>query len=61
MNRLNPSDWFAAAAPVLGAGVGSLTLADWNEAAQLFGALLGGAYLIWKWRREAKAKPAPDA
>jgi hypothetical protein len=55
MSRLSPSDYVAAAAPVLG----SLSLAEINTCAQIFGALLGAAYLVWKWRREARTPPPP--
>jgi hypothetical protein len=48
---LNLHDYLAAAAPVLG----SITLAEVNTVAQIVGAALGAAYLVWKWRREARA------
>lgn len=51
--RLALPDYLAAAAPVLG----SLSLAEVNTLAQIVGALLGAAYLVWKWRREARTPP----
>ena len=56
-SRLSLPDYLAAAAPVLG----SLSLAELNSLAQLVGAGLGAAYLIWKWRREAKTPPPTPA
>lgn len=53
--RLSTSDFITAAAPVLG----SLTLAEVNTLAQIGGAALGAAYLLWKWRREARTPPPP--
>ena len=52
---LTAHDVLAAAAPLLG----SWTLAEINTLAQLCGAALGAAYLIWKWRREARAPALP--
>ena len=53
--RLTPHDLLAACAPTLGSVLGSFTIAQLSDAAQLVGALLGGAYLLWKWLREARA------
>lgn len=53
MNRLTTHDFLAASAPTLGA----ITVAEFNQAAQGLGALVGLAYLVWKWHRESQ-KPA---
>lgn len=52
---LNFYDFLAAAAPSLG----SITMAQVNTLAQILGTLLGAAYLVWKWRREARAAALP--
>jgi len=45
-----PSDVIAATAPL----VGTVTLGQINEIVGIVGGLLGMAYLIWRWRRDAK-------
>lgn len=52
MNPFKLSDYIAAAAPT----IAGLTLSEWNSLAGLCGSLLGIAFLIWKWRRDAKSK-----
>lgn len=52
---LKTPDYLAAAAPLLG----NITLGDINHLAGIFGALLGAAYLLWKWRREARRQTTP--
>lgn len=52
---LTAHDFLAAAAPVLG----SVTLAEINSLAQIVGACLGAAYLVWKWLCEARAAALP--
>jgi hypothetical protein len=59
---LKVSDYAAAAVPAAASETASafarLSLAEWEIITRigstLFGALLGGAYLVWKWRREAR-------
>ena len=50
---LTGHDYLAAAAPLLG----TITIAEINQAAQALGTLAGLAYLLWKWRREARRRP----
>lgn len=60
--HLKISDYVAASMPLAATTaaktVTDLTLADWNHIAgivsSVLGAGLGAAYLIWKWRKEAK-------
>jgi hypothetical protein len=47
---LHPKDILVAGTPA----VASITLSQVNQVAALVGTLLGIAYLLWKWRREAK-------
>lgn len=49
---IKPADVLAAALPT----IGGLTLSQWNTVASLVGTLLGIAYLLWKWRKDAKSK-----
>lgn len=60
MSALGPKDLVAALAPTLGVKVGgmfaALTLADWKDIASIAGGVLGTAYLLWKWRKEARTK-----
>lgn len=51
--RISVSDLATAAAPV----VGGLTLSTINQVASLVGTLTGFAYLVWKWRRDARTPP----
>ena len=51
--RPSLSDIFAAAMP---AGV-SLSLSQINHLVSIGCALLGAAYLLWKWRKEAEKEP----
>ena len=51
--RIAPADLFAAATPP---AVG-LTLAELNSLLGCISLALGIAYLLWKWRREAKKTP----
>ena len=51
--RLSPADIVAAATP---AGV-SLSLSQLNHLVSIGCALLGAAYLLWKWRKEAGKEP----
>lgn len=59
--RLHPADLFLASIPTVASvtarTVAGLTLSDWKDVASIAGAVLGAAYLVWKWRREAK-RPA---
>jgi hypothetical protein len=50
--NLRPADILAAAAPTVSATVVSQA----NEFLGIVGSLLGIAYLLWRWRREARAK-----
>ncbi len=63
MNHLRTSDFVAASAPagtsVVLKTIAGLTLADLNNIAGIAGAALGGAYLLWKWRREARRGTRP--
>ena len=61
MNRLTLSDFCTAGAPVIGSFFAKLTLAEVNTLAQIVGTGLGAAYLVWKWRREARADVTPPA
>lgn len=58
MINLRTSDYVVASVPVGAKAVAelfaTLTLEDLNNLAGIFGALLGAAFLIWRWRREAK-------
>jgi hypothetical protein len=47
---LQAKDYIVAGTPVMA----SITLSQVNQVAALVGTLLGIAYLLWKWRREAK-------
>lgn len=47
--RMRIEDLFTGASPLLA----SITLAQWNQIAGIFGALVGAAYVIWKWRMDA--------
>ena len=57
---MKPSDLLTAGAPTLASqlfrGVATLTLSDWKDIASIAGALLGAAYLLWKWRRESRRR-----
>lgn len=53
--RITLGDVFAATLPAAG-GVG---IAQINQIAGLCASLIGTAYLIWKWRREAATPPPP--
>jgi hypothetical protein len=61
--NLRPADFLAASAPaggsVIATKIADLTLADWNNLAGICGAVLGGAYLVWKWRKEARRGTRP--
>lgn len=50
MSTLKSSDYIAAAVPTFA----SITLSDLNVIVSILGTTLGIAYLLWKWRREAK-------
>lgn len=52
MNHLKPADIVAAAVPTVSATV----VAQANQIVGMIGSLLGIAYLLWRWRREARAK-----
>lgn len=52
MSHLRPADILAAAVPTVSATV----VAQANQWAGLVGSLLGIAYLLWRWRREAQGK-----
>ena len=45
-----PSDVIAATVPLLG----TVTLGQINDLVGIAGGMLGMAYLIWRWRRDAK-------
>jgi len=47
---LHAKDYIVAGTPV----AASITLSQVNQVAALVGTLLGIAYLLWKWWREAK-------
>jgi len=47
---LQAKDYIVAGTPA----VASITLGQVNQVAGLVATLLGIAYLLWKWRREAK-------
>lgn len=49
MNNLKPADILAASMPTVSATL----VAQANQWAGLIGSLLGIAYLLWRWRREA--------
>ncbi|RRJ96716.1 hypothetical protein Ga0100231_023310 [Opitutaceae bacterium TAV4] len=53
--RIKLADYIAAAVPVLA----SITLDHLNGVIAAIGGLLGIAYLLWKWRREAMHSPLP--
>lgn len=61
VSRYSPGDILAAFAPLLGSVGVRLTLADVNTAVQILGGCAGFAYLLWKWRREAKTPPDAPA
>lgn len=50
MNDLTTRDFATAGVPA----AASLTLSQLNSLIGMAGGLLGIAYLIWKWKREAK-------
>ena len=50
MNNLKPGDIIAAAAPTVSATL----VAQANQIVGMIGSLLGIAYLLWRWRREAR-------
>jgi hypothetical protein len=52
MSHLKPADIIAAAVPTVSATL----IAQANQIFGLIGSLLGIAYLLWRWRREARAK-----
>lgn len=52
MNSLKPVDVIAAAVPAISATV----LGQINDLIGIIAGLLGIAYLLWRWRREARAK-----
>jgi hypothetical protein len=52
MTHLKPADIIAAAVPTVSATV----VAQANQIVGMIGSLLGIAYLLWRWRREARAK-----
>ncbi len=52
MTHLKPADIIAAAVPTVSATV----VAQANQIVRMIGSLLGIAYLLWRWRREARAK-----
>jgi hypothetical protein len=52
MTHLKPADIIAAAVPTVSATV----VAQANQIIGMIGSLLGIAYLLWRWRREARAK-----
>jgi ABC-type enterobactin transport system permease subunit len=52
MNHLKPGDILAAAAPTVSATL----VAQANQIVGMIGSLLGIAYLLWRWRREARDK-----
>jgi len=50
--NLKTGDYIAASIPLMA----NLTLGDWNALLGVIGTLLGIAYLLWRWRREAQNK-----
>lgn len=52
MTHLKPADIIAAAVPTISATL----VAQANQIVGMIGSLLGIAYLLWRWRREARAK-----
>lgn len=50
MNDITSRDFATAGVPA----VASLTLSQVNSFIGIVGGLLGIAYLLWKWKREAK-------
>ncbi|WP_043588992.1 hypothetical protein [Geminisphaera colitermitum] len=54
--RTKLADCIAAAVPA----TASLTLDHINGIIAAIGGLLGIAYLVWKWRREAMPPPSPS-
>lgn len=50
MNSIKPGDIIAAAAPTVSATL----VAQANQIVGMIGSLLGIAYLLWRWRREAR-------
>jgi hypothetical protein len=48
--NLKPGDIIAAAAPTVSATL----VAQANQIVGMIGSLLGIAYLLWRWRREAR-------
>lgn len=57
MKSFRPSDYLAA----LGGGAAGLTLSHINAGLTTISLVGGIAYLIWKWRREAKLPPTPPS
>ena len=49
--NLKPGDIIAAAAPTVSATL----VAQANQIVGIIGSLLGIMYLLWRWRREARA------
>ena len=49
-----------AAPALVGAGFAGYTLNEWVAIVTIIYILLQAAYLLWKWRREAKSKRLPD-
>lgn len=49
---VKPSDAIVAGVPM----VASMTLSQINSLVGIIGGILGIAYLLWKWYRDAKAK-----
>ena len=52
MNNSLPKDVLTAATPT----IAMISLGQINEIAALIGSILGIAFLIWRWRREARGK-----
>lgn len=50
LTRLHIDDYIAAAVPL----IANLTLDQINGIIAAVGGILGIAYLLWKWRREAR-------
>lgn len=50
---MNPRDLIHATVPT----VATITLSQVNDILGTIGAVLGIAYLLWKWMREAREKP----
>jgi hypothetical protein len=52
MNNSLPKDVLTAATPT----IAMFSLGQINEIAALIGSILGIAFLLWRWRREAMGK-----